>query len=265
MFKMFDRLCNHWEKMRFGNEWWLWIVVGEIVVFMVLPLGIFYMIAPYIGKIPCFSGVKCDDIAYIMWIAFGTLIMITVGAWLHHSELEEKNAKQRLQNRELSEYVKKYQKYVDFVKSALQEEQYKELHLLEDWVKTFDQNIDKTARLRDDTEQQFIDFEVIACLMYALTSESAKDSSAINVAFALLCAKTFLHKPSVYRCKRIEGEELILEQRESLKEVSFENINDSNLFEVQELVGVYLSQREFYSQILELADFLHIFYLRCDK
>ena len=265
MFKMFDRLCNHWEKMRFGNEWWLWIVVGEIVVFMVLPLGIFYMIAPYIGKIPCFSGVKCDDIAYIMWIAFGTLIMITVGAWLHHSELEEKNAKQRLKNRELPDYVAKYQSYVDFVENALQQEEYKEVYLPNDWVKVFDKYLDMTARLRIKEKQDFTDFDVMACLMYALTYENDEDGRIINVPFAFHCAKAFLRVPNVYECKRIEGYELVLEPIESLKEVSFETIDTSTLLEVQELISIYLTQTKNYSQALELADFLHIFYLRCDK
>ncbi|MCI9246244.1 MAG: hypothetical protein HFJ30_03855 [Clostridia bacterium] len=265
MFKMWDKLYEHWEKMRLKNEWSFLIVIGEIVTFMLGSLYIFYMIAPYVEQIPCFLGMKRYDIALYIWLAFWTLCMIIVGAWVWHNLLEEKKTEQRLKNRELPDYVVKYQGYVDFVENALQQEEYQEVHLLDEWVKVFDKYLDMTARLRVKAEQDFTDFDVIACLMYAVTYVSNKDGSIINVPFAFHCAKAFLRIPNVYQCKRIEGYELVLKPIESLKEVSFETIDTSALLEIQELVSVYLSQTKYYSQALELADFLHIFYLRCDK
>ena len=151
------------------------------------------------------------------------------------------------------------------MESAIQFGEYKEVYLPNDWVKVFDKYLDMIARLRIKEKQDFTDFDVMACLMYALTYENDEDSRIINVPFAFHCAKAFLRVPNVYECKRIEGYELVLEPIESLKEVSFETIDTSTLLEVQELISVYLTQTKNYSQVLELADFLHIFYLRCDK
>lgn len=265
MFKMLDKLYDHWEKMRLKNEWFFLLVIGEIVTFMLGSVYIFYMIAPYIEQIPCFLGLERYHITSYICLAFWTLCMIIVGAWAWHNLLEEKKTEQKLKNRELPDYVAKYQGYVDFVESALQQEEYKEVHLLDEWVKVFDKHLDMTARQRVKEKQDFTDFDVIACLMYALTYISGEDGNIVNVPFAFHCAKAFLRIPNVYECKRIEGYELVLEPIESLKEVSFETIDTSALLEVQELVSVYLSQTKYYSQVLELADFLHIFYLRCDK
>ncbi|MCI9038994.1 MAG: hypothetical protein HFJ29_03865 [Clostridia bacterium] len=263
MFKMLDKLYEHWEKMRLKNGWSFLLVIGEIVTFMLGSLYIFYMIMPYIKRSPL--GLERYQAVVLLWGVFWTLGMIIIGAWAWHNSLEEKKTEQRLKNRELPDYVAKYQSYVDFVENALQQEEYKEVYLPNDWIKVFDKYLDMTARLRVKEEQDFTDFDVIACLMYALTYENDEDGRIINVPFAFYCAKAFLCIPNVYECKRIEGYELVLESIESLKEVSFETIDTSSLLEVQELVSVYLSQTKYYSQALELADFLHIFYLRCDK
>ena len=263
MFKMLDKLYDHWEKMRLKNGWSFLLVIGEIVTFMLGSLYIFYMIMPYIKRSPL--GLECYQAAVLLWGVFWTLGMIIIGAWTWHNSLEEKKTEQRLKNRELPDYVAKYQSYVDFVENVLQQGEYKEVYLPNDWVKVFDKYLDMTARLRVKAEQDFTEFDVIACLMYAVTYVSNKDGSIINVPFAFHCAKAFLRIPNVYECKRIEGNELVLEPIESLKEVSFETIDTSALLEVQELISVYLSQTKYYSQILELADFLHIFYLTCNK
>ncbi|MCI9413332.1 MAG: hypothetical protein HFJ31_02300 [Clostridia bacterium] len=262
MFKMMDRLYNHWERMRRKSDWFVLAQIGEVFALVGGPLYIFYIVAPYLKNIPCFSDYSRSDIALNIWGVLACMFVIFMMAWIFHGEWEERKAQQRLKKRELSDYVEKYQKYVDVVKHALQADEYKEVELSEDWVQRFDNYLDMSARLRVRREQDFTDFEVMACLMYALTYKLA---GAINVQFAFHCAKEFLHTHNVYQCERIEGDELILEPSESLKEVSFENVEASTLIEGQAIMGVYLSQRESYSQILELADFLRIFYLRCDK
>lgn len=265
MFKMLDKLYDHWAKKQSENEWYLFVVMGEMIIFTLGPLYIFYMIAPYVVQIPCFLGMERFDIAVYIWHAFGALVLIITFAWACRASLEEKKTKQRLKNRKIPDYVAKYQKYVEFVESAIQSGEYKEVYLPNDWVKVFDKHLDMTANLRTSEKQDFTDFDVMACLMYALTYENDEDGRIINVPFAFHCAKAFLRVPNVYECKRIEGYELVLEPIESLKEVSFETIDTSTLLEVQELISVYLTQTKNYSQVLELADFLHIFYLRCDK
>lgn len=265
MFKMLDKLQNHWEQMKRQSAWYIFVMAGEMLAFVVGAWYIFYMIAPYLENLPCFSDYSRFDIALSIFLIFFLLTTCIIMAWQRHAEREEKKAKDRLKNREPSDYVKKYQKYVDFVKSLLQTGEYSEVYLSDDWFKDFDEYLDMTARLRARKEQDFTDFEVMACLMYALTYKTVEDGSIMNVPFAFHCAKAFLQTPNVYECKRIEGYELILEPSESLKEVSFANIDASTLLETQEFIGVYLSRREYYSQILELADFLYIFYLRCEK
>lgn len=262
MFKMMDKLVNHWERMRMKSDWFVLAVIGEAFALLGGALYIFYMVAPYLKNIPCFSDYSRFEIAFNIWSVFACVIVLFMVAGGIHGEWKERKAEQRLKKRELSDYVEKYQKYVDFVKHELQADEYKEVALSEDWVQRFDNYLDMTARLRVKEEQYFTDFEVMACLMYALTYKLV---GAINVQFAFHCAKAFLNTPNVYHCERIEGYELILEPSESLKEVSFENVEASTLVEGQAIMGVYLSQKESYSQILELADFLRIFYLRCDK
>jgi len=265
MFKMWDKLYDHWEKMRRKSEWSFLVMMAEVAAIALVPLYLFYRMAPYIKWIPYFSECERFEIAFNIWLVYVGLIMciVTVGAF--KIAREEKKAEQRLKNREITDYVAKYQSYVDFVENALQQEEYKEVYLPNDWIKVFDKYLDMNAYWRTKKEQDFTDFDVIACLMYALTYENDEDGRIINVPFAFYCAKAFLCIPNVYECKRIEGYELVLEPIESLKEVSFETIDTSTLLEVQELISIYLTQTKNYSQALELADFLHIFYLRCDK
>lgn len=266
MFKMWDKLYDYWEKMRRKSERSFLVMIAEVAAITLVPLYLFYRMAPYIKRIPYFSECERFEIAFNIWLVYVGLIMCIVMVGLLKTVREEKKAKQRLKKRELPDYVAKYQSYVDFVENALQQEEYKEVYLPNDWVKVFDKYLDMIARLRVKEEQDFTDFDVIACLMYALTYyRRNEDGSIINVPFAFHCAKAFLRIPKVYECKRIEGHELVLEPIKNLKEVSFEMIDTSTLLEVQELISVYLSQKKYYSQVLELADFLHIFYLRCDK
>lgn len=265
MFKMLDKFYDHCEKMRRKSEWSFLVMITEVAAIALVPLYLFYRMAPYIKRIPYFSECECFEIAFNIWLVYAGLIICILMVGEFKFVKEEKKEKQRLKNRGLLDYVAKYQSYVDFVESALQQEEYKEVYLLDEWVKVFDKYLDMTAHLRVKEEQDFTDFDVIACLMHAVTYVSNEDGSIINVPFAFHCAKTFLRIPNVYECKRIEGYELVLEPIESLKEVSFETIDTSALLEVQELISVYLSQKKYYSQVLELADFLHIFYLRCDK
>lgn len=265
MFKMLDRLVNHWAKKQSENKWYLFVIMGEMIIFTLGSLYISYMIAPYVVQNPCFSRIERFEVAFQIWLAFEILVVSIMFAGGSRTLLVEKKAEKRLKNRDLLDYVAKYQKYVEFVESAIQSGEYKEVYLPNDWVKVFDKHLDMTANLRTSEKQDFTDFDVMACLMYALTYENDEDGRIINVPFAFHCAKAFLRVPNVYECKRIEGYELVLEPIESLKEVSFETIDTSALLEIQEMVSVYLSQRKYYSQALELADFLHIFYLRCDK
>lgn len=258
MFKMMDKFYDHLEQWRKRYGWRYKLVkLGLFLTLLIGTMYLSYMISPSAGEIRCFSGYTYVDIALISWLCLVLGYICIIIAWAFHVEREEKKAKQRLKNRELSDYVKKYEKYVAFMEHALQEDDYV-LFSYDDLLRQFDDYLTKTAYLCQKQERRFTDFEVMACLMYALTYETKA-----NILFAFHCAKAFLCTPNVYQCIYIEGDELILEPKESLQEVSFEKLDDSTLLETQKFIGVYLSRRENYSQILELADFLHIFYLRC--
>ena len=61
MFKMMDRLYNHWERMRRKSDWFVLAQIGEVFALVGGPLYIFYMIAPYLKNIPCFSDYSRSD------------------------------------------------------------------------------------------------------------------------------------------------------------------------------------------------------------
>lgn len=263
MYTILRQLVNYWEEKQRKNWWYFLVIMIESATFAIVTFVNAYIIAPYVKEIPCFAEISQLNVAIGIWCIFIILILVIVLVGGLRSR--KKEAKDRLENRVLSDYMKKYQKYVDFVKYARRQHEYQDVYLVEDWIKQFDENLDNIARLCDKLQRPFTEFELVACLLYALTYKAKGSATITNLKFAFYCARAFLSAPNIYACKRIEGEELILEKKDSLQKISFDNISNFALEEIQNIIGVYLSQRENYSQYLELADFLHIFYLRCDK
>ena len=120
MFKMLDRLVNHWAKKQSENKWHLFVIMGEMIIFTLGSLYISYMIAPYVVQNPCFSRIERFEVAFQIWLAFEILVVSIMFAGGSRTLLVEKKAEKRLKNRKIPDYVAKYQKYVEFVESAIQ-------------------------------------------------------------------------------------------------------------------------------------------------
>jgi len=98
MFKMLDRLVNHWSKMVLENEWYLLVVMGEMFILVLGSWYIFYMIVLYVVQIPCFLEMERFEAAANSWFVFLGLCLIIVFAKACHTLLEKKKKEQRYES-----------------------------------------------------------------------------------------------------------------------------------------------------------------------
>lgn len=259
--KFFDSWYERWQARIQQNRLYALALIGQVLVFLAcISLVPAYLITMCIQKLDVFSDTSFNEIvlgiALIMMLAFAVLV---VGNIMY---IDEK-ARKKLSSREIADYEHKYPKHYLLVTKLLASSEYKEVFVPEIWIKRFDMYLSDTANTK---LENYTDFEVVACLMYALTYNSV-DWIEENAEFAFRCAQELLKHPYVYNCKHLDGDELILEPRVCLLDVqfdlSFDKLDANTLEVVTAIIKKYLSQRDNCSQILDLASFLHKIYLLC--
>lgn len=163
-------------------------------------------------------------------------------------------------NRTYEDYVRQYQKYVDHVDQIANQSGFLgHITLPEDWIMLFDKYLPKVAERCVDCNVRFSDFAIAACLMYALT---AKNLDSLQVRFAFECTKLFISEPQVYKAYFGYGGTLHLDKTLSpFKKVGIYAFQPyTNSEEVITIFKAYLSERNPYTDIYSLSDFLMYLY-----
>ncbi len=174
--------------------------------------------------------------------------------------LREKKEKQKLQNMTEEDYEEKWKQYFDLVNETINEENYDRSKLSINWIKKFNQIIYAVTTNQYLLRRNPNDFDIAACLIYSLAGEKNTDE---NILFAFNCAKKIISEPKEYFHIVKMGYNLELLEERKFQKVSIripdETITTKALISI---IRTYLMQ-ETEDGIVQLSDFLHILYLKC--
>ncbi|MCI9178305.1 MAG: hypothetical protein HFJ28_07190 [Clostridia bacterium] len=211
-------------------------------------------------KLPWFSKFSIYDLSCAFIVIFIGLFLCLSAYMLWTAYKEEREEEQNAKNLTQADYENAYQDYVDIVKNILQKEEYQEITLKKDWILKFADYFLDISELRKNC---FTDFEIAACLMFAVTPIFY---GTIHIRFAFECAKELIGNPSSYEIIHLDSYRLQIAEKESSSIIDF-SIPDPKLSSeaTLSLLGTYLSLRSNIYSILPLADFLRILYIRQQK
>ena len=168
--------------------------------------------------------------------------------------------KQKFQNMTEEDYEEEWKQYVDFVNETIKEESYERNKLSTNWIKKFNQIVYTVATNQYLLRRKLNDFDIAACLIYSLTGEKNTDE---NILFAFNCAKKVISEPKEYfRVVKMSYNFELLEEKKFQKvniSIPDETITTEALISI---IRTYLMQ-ETEDGIVQLSDFLHILYLKC--
>lgn len=228
-------------------------------------LGLFIIffpmfVSPLLVKLPFFSKFSITNLQDGLTIVFMGLLFFFFIYMLWTAYKEERKVKQDAENLTQADYENAYQEYVKIVQNILQKEEYQEITLKKDWILQFADYFWNISELRKNC---FTDFEIAACLMFAVTPVFY---GTIHIRFAFECAKELICKPSSYEITQLDNYRLQMVEKETSSIIDF-SIPDKKLSNEStlSLLGTYLSLRSNIYSILPLADFLRILYIRQQK
>lgn len=226
----------------------LYIINHPVRCFLSLLIFLFLL-----GVVIILSPIDVSGIIAFCFIVCMFVLLITV-------RIKEKKEKQKLQAMGKEDYEKKWAQYLDLVNEVINEKGYERNKLNKDWIMTFNKviNVIATNQLR----RSFNDFDIAACLVYALTLDNDTDE---NILLAFDCVKKIINEPKEYIRDLGYGYKLELEVEETLSKVNITIPDDVITSEaITAIIRAYLIQKTDRG-ILQLSDFLRILYLKCSN
>lgn len=200
---------------------------------------------------------KLPEIVVTIIMGFLLVLMIATIILLSLRDVIEK---QKFQNMTEEDYEEEWKQYVDFVNETIKEESYERNKLSTNWIKKFNQIVYTVATNQYLLRRKLNDFDIAACLIYSLTGEKNTDE---NILFAFNCAKKVISEPKEYfRVVKMSYNFELLEEKKFQKvniSIPDETITTEALISI---IRTYLMQ-ETEDGIVQLSDFLHILYLKC--
>ena len=200
---------------------------------------------------------KLPEIVVTIIMGFLLVLMIATIILLSLRDVIEK---QKFQNMTEEDYEEEWKQYVDFVNETIKEESYERNKLSTNWIKKFNQIVYTVATNQYLLRRKLNDFDIAACLIYSLAGEKNTDE---NILFAFNCAKKVISEPKEYfRVVKMSYNFELLEEKKFQKvniSIPDETITTEALISI---IRTYLMQ-ETEDGIVQLSDFLHILYLKC--
>lgn len=234
------------------------LVLGYLVA-----LTLFWLIVEFIHKFPFFNQFETDEFVSTITTIFLIVSILFYICYSYHKLRKYNETARKLKERKLSDYLEKYQYYVNLVCEISSRKEYNSITLEEDWCKLFDTSLIELATFYQ-SNVYFDDFDVAACLLYTLYE---KGNGGNLSAFLFDCISPIISEPKIYDIKFILSGELILEEQEESYKRTDLSIPSPDLSKdtVILLIETYLSITSCAHSLSKLSNFLNILYVKSCK